>query len=45
MRKTLEKMIKSGIDLARLNFSHGDNEEKAEQIKIIKELSKKLGKI
>ena len=42
--KTLERMIKSGMDLVRLNYSHGNNEEKIEQIKIIKSLSNKLGK-
>ncbi len=33
----IAKMIKSGLDVARLNFSHGSHEEHAEKIKAIRE--------
>lgn len=42
--KTLEELIKAGLDCARLNFSHGFQEEKEAQINLIRSLSKKLNK-
>ncbi|MEK4486721.1 pyruvate kinase [Psychrobacillus sp. FSL H8-0484] len=41
----LEKLIEAGMNVARLNFSHGSHEEHAARIKTIKAVSKKLGKI
>ena len=41
---TIEKMIKSGMDIARLNFSHGNHEEHRERINIIQKVSNKLSK-
>lgn len=38
----LEKMIKSGPFVARLNFSHGSFEEHGERVDIIRKLEKKL---
>lgn len=40
----LEKLIKAGMNVARLNFSHGAYEEKEKIIKDIRNISKKLGK-
>ncbi len=40
--KTLEKMIRAGMNVARLNFSHGTYSEFAKMIKTIRALSKKL---
>jgi pyruvate kinase len=37
-------MIKSGANGIRLNFSHGNNEERVEQIKWIRKASKEYGK-
>lgn len=42
--ETIEELIKSGVNGCRLNFSHGEHSEKDEQIKTIREISKKLGK-
>lgn len=42
--KVMEKLAKEGMDIARLNFSHGTPEEKLEQIKNIRTISQKLGK-
>ncbi|MEK3975817.1 MULTISPECIES: pyruvate kinase [unclassified Psychrobacillus] len=43
--ETLEKLIEAGMNVARLNFSHGSHEEHAGRIERIKKVSKKLGKI
>ena len=36
--KTLESMIKAGMNVARLNFSHGTHEEHQEKINLIKKV-------
>ena len=38
----LQKLIKAGMDVARLNFSHGNHEQKALIIKHIREISARL---
>ena len=40
----LTSLIKAGMDVARLNFSHGTQEEHAQQIACIRKLSAKLNK-
>ncbi|MCG7338465.1 pyruvate kinase [Staphylococcus sp. ACRSN] len=40
----LEKLIKAGMNVARLNFSHGDHDEHKARIDTIRKVSKKLGK-
>lgn len=42
--ETIEKLILSGMDVARFNFSHADHEEHMGRLKIIKKLRKKLNK-
>ena len=42
--QTLEALIKAGMDIARLNFSHGTHEEHRQKILKIRQISKKLGK-
>ena len=42
--KTLEGLIKKGMNIARLNFSHGDHSFHADNIEKIKKLSQNLGK-
>ncbi len=39
---TLNELVQAGMNIARLNFSHGDHEEKKENIKKIREVSKNL---
>ncbi|MEW6180073.1 MAG: pyruvate kinase [Chloroflexota bacterium] len=41
---TLRKLIEAGIDVARLNFSHGTHEEHLEKIRLIRKLSEELNK-
>ena len=41
----LESLIKAGMNVARLNFSHGSHEEHAMRIKRIREAAEKTGKI
>lgn len=40
----LEKLVRSGLDVMRLNFSHGDHQEHLGRIKAAREVSKKLNK-
>lgn len=42
--ETLEKLARAGMNVARLNFSHGSLEEKAEQIKNIRAIARKINK-
>jgi pyruvate kinase len=39
----MEEMIREGMDVARLNFSHGDHQGHAEKIALIRRLSAKTG--
>ncbi|MDI3257626.1 MAG: pyruvate kinase [Kyrpidia sp.] len=41
---TLEALIRAGMDVARLNFSHGSHEEHARRIARIREASARVGK-
>ena len=38
----LERLILAGVNVARMNFSHGTHEEHAEHIAIIRRISEKL---
>jgi len=40
----IEKLIKAGMNVARLNFSHGSHDEHAEKIGMIRSIADKLGK-
>ncbi len=39
----LEKLIRAGMDVARMNFSHGTHEEHAQRIVTIRKVSEQLG--
>ncbi|MGD0708118.1 MAG: pyruvate kinase [Anaerolineaceae bacterium] len=41
---TIEKLFEAGMDVARLNFSHGVHEEHAARIELIRKISDKLKK-
>ena len=40
--KTLEQMCRAGMNIARLNFSHGTHEDYLEKIKAIKNVRERL---
>ena len=40
----LEKLILAGMNVARMNFSHGTHEQHAKRIALIRKVSEKLGK-
>src|SRR5690625_5564497 len=40
----LKQLIENGMDVARLNFSHGDYEEHANRINNIRQAEKEVGK-
>lgn len=42
--ETLKKLIENGMDVARLNFSHGDYNEHEQRIKNIRQAAKETGK-
>ena len=42
--ETLEKLIGAGMDVARLNFSHGTYAEHARRLRLVRRLASKLGK-
>ncbi|EJW94823.1 protein containing Pyruvate kinase, barrel domain protein, partial [gut metagenome] len=39
----LVKMLSSGMDLARFNFSHGSHEDHGRRLKLIREAEQRLG--
>ncbi len=42
--ETLEQLIKAGMDVARLNFSHGNHDQHAKTIEMIRKASASCGK-
>ena len=41
--ETLKKMCQAGMNVARLNFSHGTHEEQQNKINLIKQVRDELG--
>ncbi len=40
----IQRLMQAGVDIFRLNFSHGENAQKQELIRIIRHVSDKLGR-
>ena len=40
----IQGLMKAGVDIFRLNFSHGENSQKLELIRVIRQVSDKLGR-
>lgn len=43
-KKTLRNLVEEGLDIARLNFSHGSHEEHLRTIKLVRQISEETGK-
>ena len=43
-KKVLTKLVQAGMNVMRLNFSHGDFEEHGGRIKTLREINKELNK-
>lgn len=43
-KETMEKMVKAGMNVVRLNFSHGDFAEHLNRVKLARSVSKKVGR-
>ena len=41
--ETLRGMVKAGMNVARLNFSHGTQQEQAEKIRLVQSVRDELG--
>jgi len=38
----LEKIIRAGVDMVRVNFSHGKASDHVERIKLVRKIAKKM---
>ncbi|HEV7499260.1 MAG TPA: pyruvate kinase, partial [Vicinamibacteria bacterium] len=43
-RKVLEHLAQAGVDVVRLNFSHGEHDEHLQVIQAVREISTSLGR-
>jgi pyruvate kinase len=43
-KETIREMVKAGMDVARLNFSHGTHEDHRETYEIVREVSEEVGR-
>ena len=43
-KKTLARMIEAGLDVVRMNFSHGTAKEHAARVELVRELARKAGR-
>ena len=41
--ETVEKMIRAGVDVVRMNFSHGEVEDHKRRVKMVRDVAEKLG--
>jgi pyruvate kinase len=43
--EVLEKLLKAGVDVVRLNFSHGKAQDHVDRASLVREVAQKLGKV
>ena len=43
--EVLENLIRSGVDVVRLNYSHGTHEEQARRVEMVREAADKCGRV
>jgi len=43
-KETIKKVVNAGMNVARMNFSHGDHEEHKQRIDLVKDVEKETGK-
>ena len=43
--EVITEMIRAGVDVFRLNFSHGSHEEQGQRANLVRECSEKVGRI
>ena len=43
-KQTLARMIEAGLDVVRMNFSHGTAKEHAQRVELVRELARKAGR-
>ncbi|MCA3168672.1 MAG: pyruvate kinase, partial [Burkholderiales bacterium] len=42
--EVLEKMILAGVNVVRINFSHGSVQEHAERVRLVRDIALRLGR-
>ena len=42
--KTLARMIEAGLDVVRMNFSHGTADEHRKRVELVRSLARKAGR-
>ena len=43
--ESIEDLIRAGVDVVRLNFSHGTHEEHTARAQLVRELARKVGRV
>ena len=43
--EVLEKMLQAGVDVVRLNFSHGKAQDHIDRAQLVREAAQRLGKV
>ena len=43
--QVLEGLIQAGVDVVRLNYSHGSHEEQAKRVEMVRSVADKLGRV
>jgi pyruvate kinase len=43
--EVLERMLRAGVDVVRLNFSHGKAQDHVERAQLVREVAKRVGKV